>query len=798
MESVTPMHRAVRSERRCEMAGMMGAKHATRAQAVVHRLGAVSWIVIAVSALTHIAVAGRTDDSAQSVLVWSMTLFFLVILVRAAVAVYAFPKRRAVLLLLLGSISLWALAAMIVSASKLTDTTHFPAPGELFFMASYVGMAGYLTVDAKWQSKRGVNTWLDLIVICGGTACLAGSLLLIPAIASSFGKSGLSLLLALLYPLIDLALALVVVGQVVLRARTDIRQAAMLCMGFLCLASADASFVITNASGTYHFSPYADVAWGAAFALIVGGACQGRAKVLRAVPREQGSGVLLAAACVAIIVLVFRPNDGLGTYLLVPGVVTLVAAGGRLLFAVRQANHAAESFALSRTDDLTLLPNRRAVRARLDEVVSAGTPLALMVLDLDGFKEINDTLGHAAGDTVLQMIALQIREVLAPDIMLARLGGDEFAIVVESNDELRLAETANTITAGLARPLLVDGIEIGASASIGIATHADPDSGSTELLRRADVAMYRAKLTGQSAVVYDAHNDEFSRMRLQLAEELRKGITEGQLRMRYQPQIAAATQEVCGAEALLRWEHPTQGLLSPLSFLPAARRAGLMLMLSDEVARMTALDMSRWNANGLNLRVAINCAPPELLSGLFVPLLYDVLAAQGVPTNQVIVELTEDSFVTEPERAREIISGMRERGLQISIDDYGTGYSSLAYLRDLPVHELKVDRTFVASMTSDPRSRMIVASTLQMAQALGLRTVAEGVEDAATAADLVALGVDVLQGYQVAQPMPANELETWVRAWRPFSDVIPTPPAQKVAVPAVRQVMRALRSRPEP
>ncbi len=748
----------------------MDAQPRTFARAMVRYLGPFGWFVIAGCVVAHLAIGEQAAGTAQSVLLWSLGLFFLIMLVRMAFAAYVLPRHRMPLLLLLGSITLWAAGAVIVNASTLDDLTRFPGPGEWFFLASYVGMAGYLIVDAVGRSERGVNVWLDLLIICGGTACLAGSLLLVPAV-SSFGKTGLPLLLAVLYPLIDLSLALLVIAQIVVRARTDALHAGMLCLGFVCFAYADAHFVISASSGTYQFSAVTDVAWGSAFALIVGSACRQRDRVLRAVPRRQGPTALLAASSVAIIVLVLRPQDGVGPLLAAPAVVTLVAAGCRLVRAVRQANQAAEAFALSRTDDLTMLPNRRAVRARLDDGVASASPLALILLDLDGFKEINDTLGHAAGDTVLQMTALQLREAIAPDAMLARLGGDEFAVILNSSDEMLVMEAANDIIEALARPLLVDGIEIAPSASIGIALPAAADSGSTELFRRADVAMYQAKLTGQNAVFYDPHHDEFSRPRLQLAEELRKGIVDGQLRLRYQPQIDAVTQQVCGVEALLRWQHPTQGLLAPLAFLPAARRAGLMLMLSEEVVRIAAVDIRRWRANGLDMRVAINCAPPELLSGLFVPRLHDVLAQQGLNPDAVVVELTEDSFLADPERARDIIAGMRERGLQIAIDDYGTGYSSLSYLRDLPVHELKIDRSFIASIRSDPRSRMIVASTLQMAKALGLRTVAEGVEDAATAADVVALGVDVLQGYHLARPMPAEEIEPWIRDWTSFADM---------------------------
>jgi EAL domain-containing protein (putative c-di-GMP-specific phosphodiesterase class I) len=232
----------------------------------------------------------------------------------------------------------------------------------------------------------------------------------------------------------------------------------------------------------------------------------------------------------------------------------------------------------------------------------------------------------------------------------------------------------------------------------------------------------------------------------------------------YQPQIDASTQTVCGLEALVRWQHPEYGLMPPVAFLPAARRAGLMQSMSEEIGRIAVADLARWQETGLTPRVAINCAPPELMSGIFLPRLYDMLKQAHVPASQIVIEVTEDSFLAEPERARSLLLDIRRQGFQVSIDDYGTGFSSLSYLRDLPVQELKMDRSFVATMRSDPRSRMIVASTFQMAAALGLRTVAEGVEDAATAADLVAMGVDVLQGYHLAQPMPPDQVEAWMRS----------------------------------
>jgi diguanylate cyclase (GGDEF)-like protein len=746
---------------------MQAQRESTLSSRAVGALGPAGWLVIGAALATHLAFANRSSDAEQLILVASLGVFFAILLLRLALAAAITPKRRGALLVLMAAITLWAVGASAVNADKLSDVAQFPAPGEWLFLASYVGMAAYLILEERHRMSRGLATWLDVTVICGGTACVAATLLLLP-VATASDKTGVSLLLALLYPLIDLALALLVVAQVVLRVRPDLKHAIMTCAGFVLLAYADGLFVTSVASNTYTFSAVSDVIWGAAFALIVGSACRQSTTALSAVPRRRGSSVLVFAATAAIAALTFRPSGGLAAYVAVPAVITLLAAGGRLVLALREAKGAADALALSQTDDLTMLPNRRAVRVRLDEALAAGQPVALMVLDMDSFKEINDTLGHAAGDTVLQLAAHRMRDVLTPDIMFARLGGDEFAVVTRNTDEIELLECAQVILDALSEPLMVDGIEIAPSASVGIALRTESDVGSSELLRRADVAMYQAKVTEMGAVLYDPHRDDFSRVRLQQAEELRKGIADGQLVLWYQPQIDTLTGQVCGLEALIRWRHPTQGLLSPAAFLPAARRGGIMLMLSDEVARQAVVDVKWLRERGLTPRVAINCAPPELLSGVFLPRLYKLLAESGVPADTVVVEVTEDSFLADPARAREVLYEMREHNLQIAIDDYGTGFSSLSYLRELPVQELKIDRSFVATIGADPRGRMIVVSTVQMAHALGLRTVAEGVEDAATAIDLIKIGVDVLQGYHMARPMPLAEVEPWVREWSNF------------------------------
>jgi diguanylate cyclase (GGDEF)-like protein len=477
---------------------------------------------------------------------------------------------------------------------------------------------------------------------------------------------------------------------------------------------------------------------------------------------------------VAILVLALHPADMVSLYTSVPAALTLLGVSGRLVLALHDATRTNDALARSHTDDLTALPNRHALRSRVDAAITRGTGLALAVLDLDGFKDINDTFGHPAGDTVLEQVGRRIREAVPALATVARLGGDEFGILIPRSDAALMAQTVHDALDELGVPIHVEGIDVALSASVGIAVWTgDGPVDSTELLRRAEVAMYRGKGGAQSSVVmYQPAHDDSSKARLRISDQLRRGIANGELEVWYQPQIDASTMRPCALEALVRWRHPTGGLLSPVAFLPAARRAGLMPLLSQEVVRLAVADLARWHAAGLPLRVAINCAPPELLSGVVVPRLHAAVAEAHLPPNSVVLEVTEESFIGEPERARELLQDVRDYGIQIAIDDYGTGFSSLGYLRDLPVDELKLDRSFVSAVRTDERSRIVVSSTIHLARALGLRTVAEGVEDAATAADLIAMGVTTLQGYHISRPMRASDVADWVVRWPTFADVV--------------------------
>jgi diguanylate cyclase (GGDEF)-like protein len=730
---------------------------------VVGVLGILGWVVIVLAGgMGFVLSPAVSGEANESLLFASLTFFFLVIIARVVVAAVRQRSRRAPLIALLAGIVLWALGSVTLNGES-PEARAFPAPGEWLFVSSYLAFAAFLVLDVSHKRGRNMSAWLDAAIMVGAVGAVSGALLLTPFV-NAFPEGGIPLLVAILFPLIDVTLALVVIGQWALSSRAWSRSTASLIVGFVVLAIADSSLVLNLASGTYAFSTLLAVLWGVAFMLISDGAVSTRPPIVT-MARRLPVAFLATAFSSAVLLLVIRPDGLLGWAIAVPAAVTLFATGARLVVALQESRKASEAFQMAQTDDLTGLPNRRAVITALDQGIVAQQPMGLVLLDLDGFKEVNDTLGHSAGDTLLELVALRMRDSLPSDILLARLGGDEFAMVVPHDDELDLLERAQAVRQTLLAPAKVDGMDLAMHASLGITVREAGDTRAADLLRRADVAMYEAKVTRSGAQLYDAQRDEFSRQRLRMGEELRRALSKGQIITWYQPKVDAVTQMAVGMEALVRWQHPDRGMIPPMAFLSVARRAGLMLELSQVVAQRAVADARHWKQLGLDLNVAINLAPPELLGGEFLPVLYDLIDDAGLPMHVITVEVTEDTFLADPERARDILLDVRRHGLKTSIDDYGTGFSSLAYLRDLPVTELKMDRSFVSTLTSDERSRLIVASTIDMAHALDLRVVAEGVENAAVTAEVIALGVDVLQGYHLAAPMPGDQVEQWVRDW---------------------------------
>lgn len=734
------------------------------AMRVIRILAPVPWTLMLVGWVVAGLLPGGPDDPpARITLVATLGLFFAVLVARVVLVGLVDRSRRLAVLVLGGSIALWAAGSATVNAGQTVDDVTFPATGEWACIAAYIGLAVFIIMDTR-RRRVSLSVALEAIVIWGATVCLSAFILVTP-VADQFAGETTQLIVAVLFPLINLVLAGLVLGQMVLRLRQKELRTALLAAGFVLLAVADSSFIAGLGSQDYYTTSLLLAAvWGSGFALIVEGAV--RAPVDVAGPRRDiPSAVLLGAATVAVGAVAVTPGGVTGWIIRAPAVIVLVATGWRLLLALREARGATEAMRLSLTDELTALPNRRSVLEATDHAIQHRGPVSVLLLDLDSFKDINDSLGHGVGDEVLVSLAERLRELAGPGMWVARLGGDEFALVVPSEDELTLFEIAQDVRTTLRQPLRVEGIDLSLDASVGIAVREETDTSAIEMLRRADVAMYEAKQAKAGVLLFDRAQDGMSHLRLLRGEALRTALTRGQLIAWYQPQIDARTRQVVAMEALMRWWHPTEGLLPPIAFLPDARRAGLMPALTEALLLQVVADARRWRDAGFTFRVAMNWAPPELVGGQLLPRLFSAIEEAQLPPESILVEVTEDSFLTDPERARMVLHDLRAHGVQVSIDDYGTGFSSLAYLRDLPVQELKMDRTFVAPVASDERSRMIVQTTTQMARALGLRFVAEGVEDAVAMGELVPLGVDVVQGYHIARPMPPDAVGPWVRHW---------------------------------
>ena len=422
-------------------------------------------------------------------------------------------------------------------------------------------------------------------------------------------------------------------------------------------------------------------------------------------------------------------------------------------------------------DSLTKLPNRSLFHDRLDQTILTGQRekrfFALVMLDLNRFKETNDTLGHHAGDLVLQETAIRLRNGLRQSDTVARLGGDEFALILPTVADMKSAIlTLEKIQALFEEPMTIDGQSVQISPSLGAALF--PKDGETAelLLRHADAAMYDAKRRHAGVAVYTADLAPTGKERASLPQELRAGIPAGQLLLHYQPKVDLASDRVTGVEALVRWQHPRHGLLFPGDFIPAAEQSGLIKPLTAWVLTEALRQIKLWEVEGLDLGVSINVSIANLLDEEFPKLVASSLRNASVRPSKLELEISEVGIMVEPPRAIAALTELSELGVNITIDDFGTGYSSMAYLKRLPIAKIKVDRSFVKDMLSNESDAVIVRSIIGLGHTLGLNVVAEGVEDREVWNQLKTLGCDSAQGYCMSRPVPAMEIEALVRQGR--------------------------------
>ncbi|HEY6794222.1 MAG TPA: EAL domain-containing protein [Kineosporiaceae bacterium] len=699
----------------------------------------------------------------------------------------------------------WLGLAMIASAggnawfslvTRHSSTPDAPSLADVFDLAryplTYLGIFALLRGSAV---RPQAGQALDGLVAGLGAAALVVATVIGGSLAPG-GGSVLQVLVNLAYPVGDLLLLLVLAAGGSVIGSTLSRSAALLAVGLGVNAVADLVYLVQQASDAYVEGGWLDQVWlvGTAAIGLAPGLAQGRPV---AGGRHRTPRLAFAApavfALLSVLVIGLQQAGLVCWQAAVPADAAVLVAVVRAALGVRELQHAkahelAELERLANTDELTGLPNRRAFREHLREALQAppARPVSLLVLDVDRFKDVNDSLSHSAGDHLLVELGERISAVLGPDDVVGRLGGDEFAIVTfgDSSAGLRVAQAVH---AALAEPFTLEDLPVHVDLSIGVASAMSATETAAALLRMADLAMYRAKRRHLGTCVHDLGHEP-ARDRLHLTEQLRAALrgqagANGRVVVQVQPQVSLRTQggvaagELVGVEALARWQHPDEGLLLPGAFLPMAETAGLLGLLLDVVLD-GALDACRgWWVTGRQLPVAVNVGASDALSPDFAVRIIDALQRHGLPPRALVLELTEDALIADPAAVRAVMTSLQARGVQFSIDDFGSGYSSLAYLRELPVQELKLDRTFVADLAADPSpgssAAAIVRTTADLAHSLGLRVVAEGVEDDDTLRVLRMLDCDVVQGFHVAEPMPPERLRSWLDRWAARDRALP-------------------------
>jgi|KBSSwiStaDraftv2_1062776.scaffolds.fasta_scaffold24336_5 diguanylate cyclase (GGDEF)-like protein len=426
---------------------------------------------------------------------------------------------------------------------------------------------------------------------------------------------------------------------------------------------------------------------------------------------------------------------------------------------------------LAYRDPLTGLPNRALFAERLDSALAAapaGASVSVLLMDLDHFKYVNDTLGHEIGDLLLREVAKRLREaVRRPGCIVARLGGDEFAVLLPGEWSDGARRVAASLLRALEAPMTLEGHLVDVRASVGITACPEHGHASSTLMRQADIAMYAAKRNNVGIIVWDEKYNQHGHERLSLMSDLRKAVDGNQLSLVYQPKVALTGGQAQYVEALVRWHHPKRGVVSPVDFIPFAEQTGYIRAITQWVLTHAIAQCAMWRGEGLPINVSINLSARDVMDDTLPDRVAALLQVHGCAAQWISLELTESAILDDPGHAVENLKRLSKLGCKLSIDDYGTGYSSLAYLRKLPLHELKIDKSFVIGMVRDASDNVIVRSTIDLAHNMGLAVVAEGVEDEATLERLRTLGCDMVQGYFLSRPLPPEQVAAWMRGPNP-------------------------------
>lgn len=649
-----------------------------------------------------------------------------------------------------------------------------PAVSDAFYLLSYFAfIAGVAILTQASFGRVHVSLRLDGAIAGLAMGSVAGMAWFEPLLHVNVHDrpSPLEVVVNLAYPVCDLVLIVLLVAGLAPRRYRPNWPTVLLMMGVAWFVLGDVISMNQAVANTYVTGTWLDDTWPIGL-FFIGLAASTR--VDRRVRRPPALGrspagitavpVAFGLVSVAVIVAAGFRHDSAVVQSMAAAALVLVIA--RMALTLREVRHSAANYQDARTDYLTGLPNRRAflehVEATLSLAAGTGGHTGVLLVDLDGFKEINDALGHAAGDELLCVLARRFEDRLAARGPVARLGGDEYAFASLVGSEEELVALGHELTGSLSDPCALDGMSVRVGASIGAALSGTDGSTPLELLRCADVAMYEAKRAQCGVSPYRADADPNSRDRLALLDALRDAIANRELLLYYQPTLDMRTASVRGVEALVRWPHPTIGLLYPDDFIPLAERNGLMPGLTRAVLDLAVAQAARLDRAGRVLQMSVNISRHDLVDEDLPAYIDGVLAANGFPSDRLTLEITESALGGDPERAGRCVAELRSRGLRVSIDDFGVGYSSMSQLLGLAIDELKIDKSFVIGLGSDPRAQAIVRSAVELARALELTVVAEGIESEEVFSSLRHIGADIGQGYVIARPLTPEQLDGYL------------------------------------
>ena len=688
-------------------------------------------------------------------------------------AVYRIGFRRPEVLLAAAAVTAFAAGDLYYTLMTVGGgSLPYPSLADVGYLLVYPLMLAALGVTVR-RHRRGLASWVSLDAAVGslGVAAVLAVLLRPVLDSTTVGLRSLATVVALAYPMFDLLLLAAVAGIAAMgQVRTGSRWG-LLAAGLMVFAAADVIYALQESAGTYVLGTPLDAGWaiGLVFmAMWVDGAARRERPQTHGASATAGAMVLAvptlaAAAALSLLVMdIWKPLSALANAL---ALMTLLVATvrSRLLYG-RLSRMANLRHHEATTDALTGLPNRQGLYTQGRALLLKNTDQrrALLLLDLDKFKAVNDSLGHHAGDQLLAEVGVRLRAQTRDGDLLARLGDDEFAILLGDVGQEEATAVAVKLRAALAEKFVLNAVALHTAVSVGIALLPDAGPDLSALLRKADIAMHKAKACGDGVHVYGSLDDTDGAARLRTADELQTAMTSDQLVLYYQPKVDLATGLVHSVEALVRWDHPTRGLLYPDAFLALLEESGLMPTMTRLVFEMALDQAAAWQEQGRDLTVAVNLSASSLVDADLPEQVAALLAARGVPSHALQLEITEEFLMADRDRARAILTRLRENGVQISVDDFGTGYSSLSCLRELPVDELKLDQSFVFPMADDARAAALVASAISLAHSLGLRIVAEGVANDVAYAELARMGCDQAQGYFISRPVPAAELDHWL------------------------------------